>query len=57
MTRYFTALLVYMVVFSLAGNLLDGFDSKQGAAMTVLLSTAAACVVYLLYPIFNQHDE
>ncbi|MDO4914306.1 hypothetical protein [Corynebacterium sp.] len=57
MTRYFTALMVYMYVFSIVGITFDGFDSKEGAITTALLSSAAAFVVYFLYPIFRRRDK
>lgn len=57
MTRYFTALMVYMVTFSIVGIMFDGFDSKRSAVITVILSSAATFMAYLLYPVFTHHDK
>lgn len=57
MTRYFTALIVYMIVFSIVGIMFDGFDSKSSTTITVIIASSATFGVYLLYPIFTHHDK
>ncbi len=57
MTRYFTALMTFMVVWLIVGIMFDGFDSNQGAAVTVIISVAAAGLVYLLYPSFTSREK
>lgn len=57
MTRYFTALIVFMAVLSIAGIMFDGIDSKQGIAITVIVSLASAAVIYWLYPFFTDLEK
>ncbi|MDK4301823.1 MULTISPECIES: hypothetical protein [Corynebacterium] len=57
MTRYFTALIAFMVVLSIAGIMFDGIDSKQGIAITIIVSLASAAVIYWLYPFFTNPEK
>ncbi|SFG20825.1 hypothetical protein [Corynebacterium spheniscorum] len=57
MTRYFTAVITFMVVLSIAMVVFDGFDSRQGLASTVILSLAAAAGAYVLVSKKNEDKE
>lgn len=57
MTRYFTAVITFMVVLSIAMAMFDGFDSRQGLASTVILSLAAAAGAYVLVSKKNEDQE
>ncbi len=57
MTRYFTAWMTFMFAFVIAGLMFDGFASKQGTAITAVVSLAAAVSVYLLYPGFTHREK
>lgn len=57
MTRYFTAVITFMVVLSIAMVVFDGFDSRQGIASTVILSLAAAAAAYVLVSKKNEDKE
>lgn len=57
MTRYFTAVITFMVVLSIAMVMFDGFDSRQGLASTVILSLAAAAAAYVLVSKKNEDKE
>lgn len=57
MTRYFAALMAFMGVLAIAGIMFDGIDSKQGIAITVIVSLASAVAIYLLYPFFTNREK
>lgn len=57
MTRYFTAVITFMVVLSITMVMFDGFDSRQGLASTVILSLAAAAAAYGLVSKKNEDKE
>lgn len=46
MTRYFSALLIFMVVFSIGGAMFDAFASPQRVLVTILLALVGAGIAY-----------
>lgn len=50
MTRYFTAVLSFMVVSAIVGIMFDGYGSRQGTVDTVIVSLVAAILVYVFGP-------
>lgn len=57
MTRYFTSLMTFMFVLAIAGIMFDGIDSRQGIAITCIVSLASAAVIYWLYPFFTSREK
>lgn len=46
-----------MIVLSIAGIMFGGIDSKQGIAITVIVSLASAVVIYWLCPFSTDLEK
>lgn len=47
-TRYFSALLAFMVIFSIGGAMFNGFATERGVVVTVLLALLGGAIGYFL---------
>lgn len=57
MGRYFTALMSWMVSWTVIGPMLVGSDSKEETSFNLITSLAIGYMVYWLYPIFTNRKK